>query len=72
MKQPQLLVNIAQSCRALVERADQAGIRLDDGNVVDLIADSLTELPLDTIRDALVVAGLAPRFPKATAKHRGN
>lgn len=65
------LPEIAKKCRAAIEKADRAGVMIDDGNVVDLCADKLPRVPLDTIRDALVVAGLAARFPKATRDHHG-
>lgn len=65
---PLLLAEVANLCRNLVEGADAAGVELDDGNVVDLCADNLPQaVTLSDIRCALVVAGLAPRFPKATS-----
>ncbi len=62
----QSLNYIAARCINLIKRAENDGIVIDDGNVVDLIADNLTTVPLSDIRAALVVAGLAARFPKAT------
>lgn len=69
---PPLLVDVARECRAILEGAESAGVIIDDGNIVDLIADHLTTIPLDCIRDALVIAGLATRFPEATRRHHGN
>jgi hypothetical protein len=63
------LTTIAEQCRAIIKSAESAGLQIDDGNVLDLCADNLPRLPLDTIRDALVVAGLAARFPNATRRH---
>lgn len=71
MRKPEQLDEIARTCRTLISFAERDGVEINDGNVVDLIADNLTHLPLDTIRDALVVAGLAHRFPRATSQHRG-
>ena len=73
------LNQLASYCRRVVMAADVDGVEIDDGSVVDLCADQCAtgnwpylQPPLDDIRDALVVAGLAPRFPKATEKHRGD
>lgn len=65
---------LAARVREIVAAAEADGVALDDGNVVDLLADQLAEqmprVPLDELRAALVAAGLAPRFPKATARRR--
>lgn len=65
------LVAIAGEARGIIAAAEADGVAIDDGNVVDLLADHLTRVPLDTLRDALVVAGLAARFPRATRRHLG-
>lgn len=65
------LTDLARFCRERIEAAEHDGLEINDGDVVDLIADN-SDAPLDTIRGALVVAGYAPRFPNATHKHRGN
>lgn len=57
---------LATKAKKIILKAENAGIVVDDGNVVDLIADNTYETLID-IRTALVVAGLAPRFPKATS-----
>ena len=73
------LIDLAEYCRKAVIAADSVYLEIDDGSIVDLCADQCAtgnwpyhQPPLDDIRDALVVAGLAPRFPKATAKHKGD
>ncbi|RIL03112.1 MAG: hypothetical protein DCC71_15385 [Proteobacteria bacterium] len=54
--------------REIVAAAEADGVALDDGNVVDLLADQMPRVPLAELRAALVDAGLAPRFPKAVAR----
>lgn len=52
---------------AVIRKAERDGVVIDDGNVVDLIADNITSFTtLNDIRAALVHAGLASRFPRAT------
>lgn len=52
---------------AVIRKAERDGVVIDDGNVVDLIADNITSFTtLNDIRAALVRAGLASRFPRAT------
>lgn len=52
---------------AVIHKAERDGVVIDDGNVVDLIADNITNFAtLNEIRAALVRAGLASRFPRAT------
>lgn len=65
---PPLLTDIASRARRIIEAAETAGVAIDDGNVVDLIADNISDVSLSDIRCALVVAGLAPRFPRATSR----
>lgn len=61
------LVDIAKQCRTIIESAESMGVTIDDGNVVDLCADNLPDkVSLQDIRCALVVAGFAVRYPKAT------
>ncbi len=62
---PPTLLAIAADCRRIIEAAEADGLTIGDGDVVDLIADN-TPHALQTIREALVVAGYAPRFPRAT------
>lgn len=61
-----LLQGLALQCTKIIHCAEHDGLTIDDSNVVDLIADN-TEASLSDIRSALSVAGLADRFPKATA-----
>lgn len=61
-----LLTELAADARRAIEDAERAGITIDDGNVVDLLADRHPSLSLRTLRHALVSAGLAKRFPRAT------
>ena len=60
------LTRIAKFARERIKAAEADGLEIGDGDVVDLIADQAPGLPLDTIREALVVAGLSQRFPNAT------
>lgn len=69
---PKPLIQIATEVRRIIERADSADIALDDGNIIDLLADNLESEPLDTLRDALVVAGMGSRFPHAVRRHTGD
>jgi hypothetical protein len=64
---PMLLVDIAIGARLAIADAEAAGVAIDDGNVVDLLADRYTNVSLMDIRSALVVAGYSERFPKATS-----
>lgn len=58
------LVGVAQAARFLIRGAERDGISIDDGNVVDLIADNIP-VSLWDIRCALVVAGYGSRFSRA-------
>ena len=60
------LIELAHFCLCRIEAAELDGVKIDDNNVVDLIADN-SDAPLFDIRCALVVAGLSPRFPRATS-----
>ena len=59
-------LQLAREIVSIIDRADKAGVALDDGNIVDLIADNVMGATLDDIRRALVFAGCSGRFPKAT------
>jgi hypothetical protein len=62
------LLDIAHNIRQLITLADNGGWALDDGNVVDYIADNIGPMAsLSDIRAAIVVAGYSARFPKATS-----
>lgn len=60
------LTDVAADVRAVIDRADAAGITLDDGNVIDLLADNIEHVSLRDLRDALVISGHGARFPRAT------
>lgn len=60
------LTALAKFCRERIEAAEADGLEIGNGDVVDLIADN-SDAPLQTIREALVVAGYTQRFPKATS-----
>jgi len=63
-----LLGDIAAEARKIIARAEAAGVVIDDGNVVDLLADNISpRVSLADIRCALVVAGLGGRFPRSTS-----
>jgi hypothetical protein len=64
-------MDIAQEARLIITRARKAGVTVDDGNVIDLLADQMTREPLDTLRDALAVSGLGHQFSNACLKHKG-
>lgn len=53
-----------EKVKGIIADAEASGVTIDDGNVVDLIADN-TEASLPNIRAALIGAGLNNRFPKA-------
>lgn len=61
---PLSLVQIAEHARNLIAAAERDGVVIDDGNVVDLIADHV-DASLTDIRTALVVAGFSARFSRA-------
>jgi hypothetical protein len=61
------LTDVAAECKRVIERADAADVALDDGNVVDLLADNIPHVSLADLRCALVISGHGSRFPKATA-----
>jgi hypothetical protein len=66
---PDTLIEIARKARELIQSAEASGLEVDEGNVVDLIADNV-DASLDDIRAALVVAGYGDRFPRAIAGKR--
>ena len=62
------LTELATFCRERIVDAENDGLEITDGDVVDLIADN-SDAPLQTIREALVVAGYSHRFPSATGSY---
>jgi hypothetical protein len=69
---PYKLIDIATQVRAVIKAAEHDGLSVDDGNVIDLLADNITEhVSLSDLRSALVVAGYSARFPRATRGNEG-
>jgi hypothetical protein len=63
------IASLAARSRDLIAAARREGLAIDDGNVVDLIADNVTSnVTLAEIRMALVAAGFTAEFPRATAQ----
>lgn len=62
------LVDVAAECKRVIDRAERAGVTIDDGNVIDLLADNIVDVSLADLRAALVCSGHGPRFPRATSK----
>jgi len=53
------LMSIAHACDKVVSDARQAlGYDLGGSSVLDLVADNLDDVPLETLKTALVVAGI--------------
>jgi hypothetical protein len=58
------LASIAKVIKAVIRNAEQSGLRVDDGNVTQLLADNLPkDICYIDIGSALVVAGFSKRFP---------
>jgi len=62
---PMPTTEIAKFAAALIEGADKAGLTIDNGNVIDLLADNITAPDLRTLRAALSLTGYAERFNAA-------
>lgn len=60
------LRQLSNLCFNRVTAAEADGVHIDDGNVVDLIADQC-DADLSVIREALALTGFRGRFPKACA-----
>jgi uncharacterized protein with von Willebrand factor type A (vWA) domain len=56
---------LARKAAKIVVDAEDAGIEIDDSNVIDLLADNLPGT-LDELRAALRAGGMSSRFPKAS------
>jgi hypothetical protein len=54
--------------REIITKADVAGVALDDGNIIDLLADNIETGSLDDLRASLLMAGYGARFPKAVMR----
>jgi hypothetical protein len=58
------LSSIAKVIRAIIRNAEQSGVRVDDSNVTQLLADNLPkDIGYMVIGSALVAAGFSKRFP---------
>lgn len=60
---PAKVESLALDARAIIASAERAGLVVDDGNVIDLLADNL-DASLATLRAVLAVA-YPGRFPRA-------
>ena len=63
---PELLTELSKQCRIIIDRAEQAGVVIDNGNVIDLLADNLYA-SLTDLCSALAIAGpgYGDRFHRA-------
>jgi hypothetical protein len=63
------LADIAREAKVVIDRARADGLTIDDGNVIDLLADNMAGPTLLMLRDSLKIAhetyGEAYHFPKA-------
>lgn len=56
---PRLLIDIAKDCRQIYDACAIVSPDLFGGSVLDLCADQLSDIPLDTLKDAIIVSGIA-------------
>ena len=59
---PPRLIEIATHCREIIVQAEDDGLVIDDGNVIDLLADNITTCSLFDLRCALAISGFGSRF----------
>lgn len=59
------LGELAVFCIRKIRAAENDGVMIDDGNVMNLICDN-SDASIQRIRDALVLAGFIDRFPIVT------
>lgn len=59
MYNPQDLMSIAIECRRLFDDCARVSPDLFGCTVLDLCADRIPDVPLDTLKDAIVVSGIA-------------
>lgn len=52
------LMSIAKECRRIVLAARADGIEFNREQMLDLVADNIEDVSLDTLRVALVIAGV--------------
>lgn len=55
---PLQLMSIARACRIVVLEAREALGDIPRASLLDLVADNLTDVPLETLKAALVCAGV--------------
>ena len=55
----------ARAAEHIIERAVAAGVTVDSGNVIDLLADNLPGLGIHTLRVALADSTYRGRWPSA-------
>jgi hypothetical protein len=63
---PPLLIDIARDVRRLIMNALAEGACIHEGNVLPILFDAFPHVSPSDLRTALVVAGLAAQFPRAT------
>lgn len=60
------LAQAAELAKQVIAAARADGVAIDDGNVIDLLADNIVPpYPLATLRQLLIVGGMANEFPRA-------
>lgn len=60
-----MTVELGTQAGELIEKAIAAGIEIDSGNVIDLLADNITRASLPELRAALAMSKYAGRWPDA-------
>jgi hypothetical protein len=64
-------MNLSYECGRIIARAVAAGVSLDAGNVIDLLADNLPSFTLAQLRAALADSQYAGRWPAAELRGPG-
>lgn len=64
------MIELARRCETIINGALADGIRLDDGNVVDLLADNIEGEPIARLKDALGVSIYGTRYAFAHGVRR--
>lgn len=59
------MTNLPYECGRIIAFATAAGVAIDAGNVIDLLADNLPNCPLNDLRTALARSNYAGRWPSA-------
>jgi len=60
-----LVLDRARHVELIIERAERAGVAIDSGNVIDLLADNMPDASLEDCRHALRVSSFRGRWPAA-------